>query len=189
MFWVDLEMSGLDEKKCHILEVAVIVTDIDFNELETYQRIVYQPPAVLEAMDDWCKKTHGASGLTKAVATGTPLVDVEAELIDLAKRHGWTTIPTSGSGGGKQRADERIVLCGNSVGNDKRFLDYYLTDFAKFLHYRVVDVSSFKEVYRSKWGFEFKKGDERHRALEDVQASISELRAYLSFVTPPGTTS
>ncbi len=171
MFWVDLEMSGLDEKIHKILEVAVVVTDLDFKELETYEKIVYQPQEVLDAMDEWCTKTHKKSGLTKAVATGAPLETVEKELLELVARH-------------YPDPKERVVLCGNSVGNDKRFIDAYMPKLAERLHYRIVDVSSYKEIFKSKWGVEYKKPD-NHRALEDARASFEELKVYLSYVTPP----
>lgn len=174
LFWVDLEMSGLDEKTHKILEVAVIITDLDFKELETYHQIVYQPKEVLDAMDDWCTKTHKKSGLTDAVATGKPLDQVEKELIELVDRH-------------YKDPKERIVLCGNSVGNDKRFIDEYMKAFATRLHYRILDVSSFKVLFKSKWGIEFKK-PENHRALEDVRACIDELKVYLAHVNLPQTT-
>jgi oligoribonuclease len=171
LFWVDLEMSGLDEKTHKILEVAVIVTDLDFNELETYEQVVYQPKEVLDAMDDWCTKTHKKSGLTDAVAHGKPLDQVEKDLMALADRH-------------FKDPKERIVLCGNSVGNDKRFIEEYMKQFAGRLHYRILDVSSYKVLFKAKWGVEFKK-PENHRALEDVRACIDELKVYLNFVTVP----
>lgn len=167
-FWVDLEMTGLDEKIDTILEVAVIITDVDFKPLEEYHRVVFQPPHVLESMNDWCKKTHGESGLTVAVATGTPLETVEKELIELVSRH--------------YGASERIVLCGNSVGQDKRFIDKYMPELAKRLHYRLIDVSSFKEIFREKYAVNFAKTANRHRALEDIHESIRELGTYLAFV-------
>jgi oligoribonuclease len=170
LFWVDLEMTGLDEKVDHILEVAVVVTDMDFNPLEEYHRVVFQPPAVLEGMNDWCKKTHGESGLTAAVPNGTALAQVEKDLLALIDRHF----------GGK----ERVVLTGNSVGNDKRFLDAYMLELAKRLHYRIVDVSSFKEIFREKWGIQFQKGN-AHRAVDDIHESIRELKSYLSLVQAP----
>lgn len=166
MFWVDLEMTGLDEHKDGILEVAVIITDLEFNELETYHRIVYQPAELLETMDEWCKKTHGKSGLSAQVPHGTPLQTVEKELLELAARH---------------FVSEKIVLCGNSVGNDKRFLDKYTPELAKRIHYRIVDVTSFKEVFRSKYNLVVQKG-ESHRALDDVRESIGELKRYLAYV-------
>ncbi len=166
-FWVDLEMTGLDEKVDQILEVAVIVTDADFTPIEELHRIIYQPPHVLDAMNDWCKKTHGESGLTAACATGTPLAQVEQELLALVARH--------------FSEKERVVLCGNSVGNDLRFMLAHLPTLAPRLHYRVIDVSSFKEVFRDKFGVKFAKG-EKHRAVDDILESIAELKHYLSFV-------
>jgi oligoribonuclease len=169
-FWVDLEMSGLDDVTDRILEVAVIITDLDLKPLETYHRVVFQPPEVLETMNDWCKKTHGESGLTALVPGGTPLATVEKELIELVGRH----FPAS----------ERIVLCGNSVNNDKRFIDRYMPELAKRLHYRLIDVSSFKEVFREKFGVSFQKGN-AHRAVDDILESIRELSFYLGYVNVP----
>src|SRR5436305_1836877 len=119
MFWVDLEMTGLDENVDCILEVAVIVTDLEFNVLDTLHHIVKQPQSVLDNMNDWCKFTHGKSGLTAAVPNGTPLEQVEKELLALAAKH---------------FSQEKIVLCGNSVGMDKRFIDKYMTELAKKIH-------------------------------------------------------
>lgn len=168
MFWVDLEMTGLDENLDKILEVAVIITDLNFQALETYHRVVYQPQEVLDAMNDWCKTTHGKSGLTALVPKGTPLETVEKELIELSARH---------------FLQEKIVLCGNSVGNDQRFMLKYLPELSKRIHYRVVDVTSFKEVLRSKWNVNVQKA-EGHRALDDIHESIKELQCYLSFIDP-----
>ncbi len=169
-FWVDLEMTGLDDVADSILEVAVVVTDLNFNTLDEYQTVVYQPQSVLDRMNEWCKKTHGESGLTAAVPGGKPLAQVEAELIALARRH--------------FDLKDRIVLAGNSVGNDRRFIDRYMPEFAKLLHYRLIDVSSFKEIFREKYGLGFEKKN-AHRAVDDIHESIRELGHYLSFVTPP----
>jgi oligoribonuclease len=167
LFWVDLEMTGLDDLKDSILEVAIVVTDLEFKPVETYHRVVFQPPEVLEAMNDWCKKTHGESGLSAQVPTGTPLAEVEKELLALIGRH--------------YPPGERVVICGNSVGNDRRFIDRYLPELAKRLHYRLVDVSSFKEIFREKFGIVFQKKNS-HRAVEDILESVRELAHYLSFV-------
>lgn len=168
MFWIDLEMTGLNEGVDKILEVAVVITDLELTVLETYHRVVYQPTSVLEAMNEWCKTTHGKSGLTALVPQGTPLETVEKELLELAERHFANT-------------KEKIVLCGNSVGNDQRFVFKYLPELAKRMHYRVVDVSSFKEIFRSKWNITVQKA-EGHRALDDIHESIKELQTYLAFV-------
>jgi oligoribonuclease len=156
--------------KDRILEVAVMITDLDLNSVAEYSQVVFQPPEVVENMNDWCKKHHGESGLTAAIPTGKPLKEVERDLLDLAKRH--------------FKHDERIVLVGNSVGNDRRFIDRYLPEFAGKLLYRLVDVSSFKEIYREKYGVKFEKKN-AHRALGDIRESVNELKHYLSFVHVP----
>ncbi|MBL7714161.1 MAG: oligoribonuclease [Bdellovibrionales bacterium] len=168
-FWMDLEMTGLDEKKDHILEVAAIVTGVDLKPLESLHRVVFQPQSVLDGMNDWCKENHGKSGLTADVPKGTPIDQVEKELISLVERH--------------YPKDERVVICGNSIGNDRRFIDQYWQNLSKRLHYRMIDVSSFKEVYRDRYGIQFKKKN-GHRALDDIHESIRELDHYLSFVNP-----
>ncbi len=170
LFWIDLEMTGLDEKTDTILEVAIVITDLNFKPLEEFHRIVFQPPAVLEKMNDWCKKTHGESGLTAAVPNGAPLSQVETEVLQLIDRH--------------YQAKDRIVLAGNSVGNDRRFIDQYMPLFSQRLHYRLIDVSSFKEVFREKFDVNFQKRNS-HRAVEDIHESIRELSHYLSFVQIP----
>jgi len=168
-FWIDLEMTGLDDVKDVILEVAAAVTDLDFNVLEEFDRVIRQPQEALDRMDDWCKKTHGASGLTEKVKTvGEPLEKVEGELIALLDRH----FP---------KKEDKVVLAGNSVGNDRRFIDRYMPAFAKRLHYRLIDVSSFKEVFRQKYGVKYDKKN-KHRALDDIHESIAELKSYLSHI-------
>lgn len=165
--WVDLEMTGLDETKDVILEIAAIVTDLDFNGLDQLHHVVFQPPEALDRMDDWCKKTHGESGLTAKVKDGMTLTLVESELLALIDRH--------------FTAEEKVVLCGNSIGNDRRFIDKYMPAVAKRLHYRMVDVSSFKEIFRDKYGIKVEK-KETHRALDDIHESIAELKTYLAYV-------
>lgn len=170
LFWIDLEMTGLDERVHTIMEVAVVVTDLDLKPLEEFHRVVFQPPEALAHMDEWCVKTHGESGLTTAVAQGTPLEQVEKDLLALLDRH----FPKN----------ERVVLVGNSVNNDRRFIDKYMQAFSKRLHYRLIDVSSFKEIFREKWGIQFKKKNS-HRAVGDIHESIAELKTYLSYVQIP----
>jgi oligoribonuclease len=169
LFWVDLEMTGLDENVDTILEAAIVITDYDFNILEQYQKVVYQPQDVLDRMNDWCKKTHGESGLTAAVPNGTPLAQVEKEVLGLINKF--------------YAPQERVVIVGNSVGNDRRFIDKYMPEVAKRLHYRLIDVSSFKEIYRDKYGLKFEKKN-THRAVDDILESVAELKFYLSFVNP-----
>lgn len=170
LFWVDLEMTGLDVERCHILEVAVIITDVLLKPLDEYHQIVYQPPEVLEAMEEWSAEHHKASGLTDAIPSGMPVSEVEKELLALAARH--------------YPSDESIVLCGNSVGMDKRFIEKEMPDLAERLHYRIIDVSSFKQIFLARYGVEWHKGD-AHRALDDIRESIAELAHYLQFVNVP----
>lgn len=169
-FWVDMEMTGLDENKDSILEIAIIITDIDFNPLEEFERVVYQPPAVLDAMNDWCKKHHGKSGLTEAVKDGRPLVEVDMEILGLIEKN--------------YPKNKKIVLAGNSVSNDQRFILKYMPKMASRLHYRVIDVSSLKEIFRKKWKIEVKK-QKTHRAIDDIRESIKELKTYLQYIKIP----
>jgi len=170
LLWMDLEMTGLDDQKDTILEVAAIVTNLELQPLEELHRVVFQPPEVLANMNDWCKKTHGDSGLTAAIPNGTPLDQVEKDVLALINRH--------------FSSKDRPVICGNSIGNDRRFIDRYCPELSKRLHYRMIDVSSFKEIYRERYGIEFKKKNS-HRAVDDILESIHELEHYLSFVKIP----
>jgi oligoribonuclease len=168
--WLDMEMTGLDEKKDVILEIAIIITDNDFNFVDSYHRIIFQPQDILDNMDEWCKKTHGKSGLTEEVKQGILLPHAETEVCTFVAKY----------------FKERAILCGNSIHQDRKFIDQYMKDFAKLLHYRIVDVSSFKEIFRRKYNMEFKKTKDGHRALDDVEESINELKFYLTKVeTPP----
>lgn len=167
LLWVDMEMTGLDEKKDKILEVAITITDLDLNCLEEYDQVVYQPPRVVENMNEWSKKHHAKSGLTLRVQEGKPLKEVENEVITMVNKY--------------FKAKKRIVLAGNSVGNDKRFIEQYMHRLANRLHYRIIDVSSFKEIFREKYGIKFKK-QSKHRAIADIRESIAELKTYLSYI-------
>lgn len=166
--WLDMEMSGLDVSQCRILEVAAVVTDGNFLPLAEYEAVVFQEPAVLAAMDAWCTEQHGKSGLTAAVATGKPEAQVEKELIALVE---------------KFFPGEKPILSGNSIGQDRKFIDAYMKNLAQKLHYRMLDVTSFKVVFQASYGIKFDKKD-GHRALSDIHESIRELRHYLSFVKP-----
>ncbi len=168
LLWLDLEMSGLDVSKCRILEVAAIVTDAQFNELDTYEAIINQPQAVLDAMDEWCTNQHAQSGLTAAVATGRSEPEVEYELRRLLDK--WW--PRSG----------QAVLCGNSIATDREFIREYWPTVAEKLHYRLVDVSSYKVIFRERLGLAFRAKQGNHRALGDIRESIAELKYYLSYI-------
>ncbi len=166
LFWLDMEMTGLHEKTCKILEVAAVITNLNLEPHEEYHQVVFQPQEVLESMDNWCIQTHRASGLSKEVVGGVPLIKVENGLIDLGQKH---------------FGDQRIVLCGNSISQDRKFIDEHMPNFSKFLHYRLIDVSSFKEIFRNKYQITFQKKDS-HRARSDIYESIAELKHYLEFI-------
>jgi oligoribonuclease len=167
LVWMDLEMTGLDPKKDRILEIAVLVTDASLNILGPgLEMAIHQPDLVLENMNDWCKKTHGESGLvTRVKASSWTEKTAEQEIIKFLKQY---VSPKS------------VPLCGNSIWQDRRFLCEYMSDLDNFLHYRCVDVSTLKELAR-RWRPElldnFKKKS-AHTALSDIEESIAELKFY-----------
>lgn len=163
LLWLDLEMTGLHPVTDRILEVAAIVTDFDFNELDVYESVIYQPPEVLQTMNDWARQTHAASGLTDRAQAGPNEQHVVAELADFIKRN---------------FRGEPAILAGNSIHQDRRFIRQWWPDIEQLLHYRMLDVSSFKIIMLNKYGIEFTK-KETHTALSDIQESIAELKLYL----------
>jgi oligoribonuclease len=167
LVWIDLEMTGLDPEKERIIEMATIITDSDLNLIAEGPVIaIKQPDSLLEAMDEWCTKTHGESGLTKRVQ-GSTVTEAEAEQQTIAflKEH---------------LEPGKSPLCGNSIGQDRRFLVKYMPQLEAFFHYRNLDVSTVKELAR-RWRPDVldgvtKKGS--HLALDDIRDSINELRHY-----------
>jgi len=162
--WVDLEMTGLDTDKHRIIEVGAEITDVNFKTLATYEAVISQDDEVLDAMHDWSRQQHSASGLLERVKTeGRSEKDVIHEIIGFIKA---------------QFGSEPAVLAGNSIHNDRRFITAQWPEVEDLLHYRMLDVSSFKLVMQSKYGLKFTKKEE-HRAFDDIQASIAELQYYL----------
>jgi oligoribonuclease len=167
LVWLDMEMSGLDPETCRILEVAVVVTDA---HLETVAEgpvlAIHQADAVLDAMDQWNRDTHGRTGLVDRVRAST--IDEEQAsdiLLEFLARH----VPKGVS-----------PLCGNSVHQDRRFMVKYMPRLEAFFHYRNLDVSTLKEL-AARWAPEVKKSFQkktRHTALADVYESIDELKHY-----------
>lgn len=166
--WLDLEMTGLNPEKDRILEVALIVTDEHSNEKGRFETAVFQPQNVLDGMDEWCQKHHGESGLTARVPGGLPESEVDQKLRAVLD----TLVPKG-----------RPILAGNSIAQDRRFVDRYLPLFAARLHYRMLDVSSFKVIFESRFHLKFQKQN-KHRALEDIHESMAELEFYLTHLNP-----
>ncbi len=175
--WMDLEMTGLDSRRDVIVEIATLITDDYLNIIaEGPDLVVHQPDDVLAIMDKFVFDMHTRSGLLTAIQQSTiTLAEAGAETLAFLKQ--W--IPEA----------RTVPLCGNSIGTDRRFLDAYLPEVENYLHYRSVDVSSIKELVR-RWYPSVrsqrpnKQGS--HRALDDIQESINELRYYREhvFVTP-----
>ncbi len=160
-------MTGLEVEKERIIEVAVIVTDLDFNEIETYHSIVHQPQSFIDNMDEWNKKTHSASGLISRIPHGKSCEEVESDLLKLIERQFKTA--------------ERPIVAGNSIAQDRLFIDKYMKRLSGRLHYRSLDVTSWKIIMKEKFGFKHQKQN-KHQALDDIRESIDELKAYLNFV-------
>ncbi|XP_067827128.1 small fragment nuclease isoform X2 [Heptranchias perlo] len=168
MIWVDLEMTGLDIEKDKIIEMACIITDSDLNILaEGPHLIINQPNELLDGMSDWCTEHHGNSGLTQAVRNSKiSLQQAEYEFLSFVRQH---TPPGL------------CPLAGNSVHADKKFLDKYMPQFMRHLHYRIIDVSTIKELCRRWYPDEYEDAPKKkasHRALDDIQESIKELQFY-----------
>ena len=172
LLWLDMEMTGLDINKEVVIEVACIVTDMNFRELDSFETIVKQPQSYLDSMDSWNTEHHGKSGLTAKVPTGMDPEMMEMKLIDLINKH----FPLS-----KTDLKKRPIMAGNSIAQDRLFIDKYFKNLSARLHYRMVDVSSFKVVMNNKYNLEYKKQNS-HRALDDIRESIGELKFYLSKV-------
>lgn len=177
LLWIDLEMTGLDPEVDRILEIGLIVTDFDFKELDTYEAVIHQEPSELKRLkeSDWYEYSYGKrkkigtvydmaqkNGLLDKVASGKSEQDVQREVVEIIKKN----------------FDQRAVLAGNSIHQDRRFIRQWWPEVEGLLHYRMLDITSFKILMQGKFGEEFRKQDE-HRALEDIRGSIQELGYYL----------
>ncbi len=178
LVWIDCEMTGLDLAADALIEVAALVTDFELNVLgEGVDVIVKPPPEALEQMVDFVRDMHVTSGLLDELSDGVTLEEAEQQVLGYIKQH----CPDGA----------RPPLAGNTVATDRSFLARDMVELESFLHYRIVDVSSIKELARrwyprAYYGAPAKSGN--HRALADIQESIEELRYYRAavFVPPPG---
>ena len=169
--WLDLEMTGLDEDVDNIIEVAVVVTATnDFTPLASYHAVVRPSTSALQSMGDFVRAMHTKTGLLERLDSddAKQAEVVEQELLEVLS--GCTPSSTS-----------RVLLCGNSVHVDRRFIRRYWPQLERRLHYRIVDVSSWKEVFSSQFGVWYPKRN-THSAVDDVQESIAEMDFFLSFI-------
>ena len=178
LVWIDCEMTGLDLGADALIEVAALVTDFELNVLGDGVDVIIKPPAAaLEQMVPFVREMHEKSGLLEELEAGTDMAEAERQVLDYIRAH-----CPDGS---------RPPLAGNTVATDRSFLARDMQTLEAFLHYRIVDVSSIKELSRRWFPRAYFAAPEKrgnHRALADIQESIEELRYYREavFVAPPG---
>lgn len=173
--WVDCEMTGLDIDADALIEVAAVVTDSDLNVLgEGVDAVITPPVEALEQMVPFVRQMHTTSGLLADLPGGMTLAEAQELVLDYIRA--W--VPEPG----------KAPLAGNSVGTDKSFLDRHMPELVGYLHYRIIDVSSFKEVARRWYPRVYFASPEKtggHRALADILESIDELRYYRAAMLVP----
>jgi len=167
LIWIDMEMTGLDPKKERIIEIATIVTDSDLNLIaEGPVLAVHQSDELLAEMDNWNTRQHNASGLvTRVRESKVTEAEAEAATLEFLRKY----VP-----------EGKSPMCGNSVHQDRRFLCRYMPQLEKYFHYRLLDVSTLKEL-ASRWAPRIYAGlqkESKHLALDDIRESIEELKYY-----------
>lgn len=171
--WMDLEMTGLDPKTNRIIEIACLVTDSQLNVIssEPLQIVIRQPDALLDAMDEWCTRTHTATGLLKQCKESRVTEqEAETEVVNFLKKY---------------VKPNESPLGGNTIYMDRIFLREQMPQINKYLHYRVVDVSSIRELCH-RWNLEtFRNRPQKklvHRGVDDILETIEELKYYRQFM-------
>lgn len=169
LLWVDLEMTGLRPETDVILEIAIVVTDFQFNEIARYESNVNQPVELLQRLLDenewYANYPENKAHFLSLAGQGKDASVVEAELVAFVREH---------------FGDEPAVLAGNSIHNDRNFIRHWWPTFDAKLHYRMLDVSSWKVFMQGAHAIEYQKSDS-HRAADDIAESIAELRYYLDW--------
>ena len=166
LIWLDMEMTGLDPMTCVPIEVAIIVTTETLEEVDTYHAVIHQSESALASMNDFVRNMHTENGLLERVRTSTTsLAEADAACAALVA---------------KIAPEGEALLAGNSIHQDRRFIEPYFPALEKCLHYRMVDVSTLKELARRWYGAAavFEKPESDHTALADTRQSIAELRFY-----------
>jgi oligoribonuclease len=178
LVWIDCEMTGLDLTSDALVEIACVVTDGELNTLDDGIDVVIKPPPeALDQMADVVREMHTTSGLLAELGGGVTLAEAQELVLAYVRQH----VPES----------RKVPLCGNSIGTDRTFLARDMPELDAFLHYRMVDVSSIKELARRWYPRTYFASPEKHgghRALADIRESIRELRYYREavFVPQPG---
>jgi oligoribonuclease len=178
LVWIDCEMTGLDIERDALVEVACLVTDGELALLDDGVDLVIKPPAeAVDQMVDVVREMHTASGLLEELAAGVTLAEAQEQVLQYVRGH--------------IAEPRKVPLCGNSIATDRTFIVRDMPDLDTFLHYRMVDVSSIKELARRWYPRAYFASPQKHgghRALADIRESIQELRYYRQaiFVPPPG---
>lgn len=168
-FFLDLETTGLDENTCFILEMGVKVTDVDYRVIDEFNIVVHQSRSRLRSMNAWCRKQHLKSGLIRESQESlVSLTEAQHALLKWMDKHYFMS---------------NVILYGNSIHFDRKFIKKYLPLIEKRLSYRMVDITSFKIVFETKFGVEVEKRDSEHRVLDDIDDSINELKTYVKYIT------
>ena len=168
LLWVDLEMTGLDPAKDKILEVAAIATDINLNEIARFEAIIKVDENLMKERmvgDFWDKNSKSRDALMLQNQNGQPVEEVERELISFINQY----------------FGKEVYLAGNSIHQDRKFIEREMPGLNKMLHYRMLDVSAWKIYFENALNKKFIK-PENHRALDDIEGSIGELKWYLTFL-------
>ena len=168
LLWIDLEMTGLDPAKDKILEVAAIATDMQLNEVASYEAVVKVSDKIIKSRmvgDFWEKNSDTRDALIAQNPSGKPVAEVERELIEFIDQYFGKT----------------IYLAGNSIHQDRKFIEREMPELNQKLHYRMLDVSAWKIYFENALNKKFVK-PENHRALDDINGSIEELKWYLTFL-------
>jgi oligoribonuclease len=178
LVWIDCEMTGLDIERDALVEIACLVTDGELALLDDGVDLVIKPPAeAVDQMVDVVREMHTASGLLEELASGATLAEAQEQVLQYVRGH--------------IAEPRKVPLCGNSIATDRTFIARDMPDLDTFLHYRMVDVSSIKELARRWYPRAYFASPQKHgghRALADIRESIQELRYYREaiFVPPPG---
>ena len=168
LLWIDLEMTGLSPVKDRILEVAAIATDMELNKIADYQAVVKVDEDLMKTRmvgEFWEKNQESRDALFKQNQSGKPVATVEGELIDFISQNFGNT----------------VYLAGNSIHQDRKFIEREMPELNQKLHYRMLDVSAWKIYFENALNKKFTK-PENHRALDDINGSIEELKWYLTFL-------